>query len=209
LDLIALAKEQKDLSRLVKRYDDPCHDSPIVTGVDVAYARTIAVGCAVVFNSDTKEILSSLTLTREVESDYIPGFFQLREGPIIVDLVQNLKEHGMILLDGNGILHPRRFGLASYIGVTLDVQTIGVAKKLMLGEIGPRSENSAEIKENNEVLGRALWLKEKRPIYVSIGHRVSLDSAVKVVIDASVHGYPEVLRQAHNLSKEVLRKTQD
>jgi deoxyribonuclease V len=209
LDLIALAKEQKDLSRVVKRYDDPCHDSPIVTGVDVAYARTTAVGCAVVFNSDTKEILSSLTLTREVESDYIPGFFQLREGPIIVDLVQNLKEHGMILLDGNGILHPRRFGLASYIGVTLDVQTIGVAKKLMLGEIGPRSENSAEIKENNEVLGRALWLKEKRPIYVSIGHRVSLDSAVKVVIDASVHGYPEVLRQAHNLSKEVLRKTQD
>jgi deoxyribonuclease V len=209
LDLIALAKKQKDLSKAVKRFDDPCHDSHIVTGVDVAYTRTIAAGCAVVFNNDTREILSSLTLTREVESDYIPGFFQLREGPIIIDLVQNLKEHGMILLDGNGILHPRRFGLACYIGVTLDVQTIGVAKKLMLGEIGPRSENSAEIRENNEVLGRALWLKEKRPIFISIGHRVSLESAVKVVIDSSVHGYPEVLRQAHNLSKEALRKIRD
>jgi deoxyribonuclease V len=209
LDFIALAKEQEDLAKIVKRYDDPRYDSPIVTGVDVAYAKTIAAGCAVVFNNSTREILRSLTVTRKVESDYITGFFQLREGPIIIELVQSLKEHGMILVDGNGILHPRRFGLASYLGVKLDVQTIGVAKKLMLGEIGPRSEDSAEIKENNEVLGRALWLKEKRPIYVSIGHRVSLDLAVKVVIDSSAQGYPEVLRQAHNLSREVLRRIDD
>jgi deoxyribonuclease V len=208
LDFVALAKEQENLAKLVRRYDDPPYNSPIVIAVDVAYTEEVAAGCAVLFNNNTKEIIDSSTIIRYIDSDYVPGFFQLREGPIIVELVRSLRAHGIVLVDGNGILHPRRFGLASYLGVKLDVQTIGVAKKLMLGEIGLRSEDSAEVREDEEVLGRALWLK-KKPIYVSIGHRVSLESAVKVVIDSSIHGYPEALRQAHRLSKEVLRKKED
>jgi len=204
LDFTTLAKEQKDLAKIVRKYDDPPYLSPIVTGVDVAYAEDLAAGCAVVINNNTKEIIDSSTVIREIESDYIPGFFQIREGPILIELVQNLKIPGIILVDGNGILHPRRFGLASYLGVKMNVQTIGVAKKLMLGKIGPRLENSADVIHDNEVLGRGLWLKGRRPIYVSIGNRISLDSAVKVVIDNSVEGYPEVLRQAHKMSKQVL-----
>jgi deoxyribonuclease V len=209
VNLEILAEEQQELAESVKRYDDPPERSPFLTGVDVAYSEDRAAGCAVVINSATKEILDSTTTIREIESDYIPGFFQLREGPILIDLVQKLKTPGIILVDGNGILHPRRFGLASYLGLKMNVQTIGVTKKLMLGIIGPRSGNSAEIIHRNDVVGRALWLKSGKPIYVSIGHRVSLDTAASVVIDSSVDGYPDVLARAHIMSKELLAMEKD
>jgi len=175
----------------------------------VAYTKDIAAGCAVVCNSLTKEIIDSSVIFRDIEADYIPGFFQLREGPIIIELVQSLEIHGPILVDGNGILHPRRFGLASYLGIKADVQTIGVAKKLMLGEVGPRTDYSAEIIQDFEVLGKKLWLNEKKPIYVSIGHRITLDTAVKIASESSVEGYPEVLRRAHKMSKEALNRYRD
>jgi deoxyribonuclease V len=209
LDLAALAKEQKDLAKIIRKYDDPPYSRPIVTGVDVAYSEDLAVGCAVVIDNCTKEILDSSTIIREIASDYIPGFFQLREGPILIELIQNLKMHGIILVDGNGILHPRRFGLASYLGVKMNAQTIGVAKKLMLGKIGLRMDNTAEVIQGNEILGRVLWLKERKPIYVSIGHRISLDTAVRVVTESSIGGYPEALRQAHIMSKEALNRQKD
>jgi len=209
LDLTVLAKEQEDLAKLVRKYDDPSFTGPIITGVDVAYTKDIAAGCAVVCNSHKKEIIDSSVIIREIEADYIPGFFQLREGPIIIELVQSLEIHGTILVDGNGILHPRRFGLASYLGIKADVQTIGVAKKLMLGEVGPRNGDSAEIIQDCEVLGKKLWLNEKKPIYVSIGHRITLDTAVKIVSESSVDGYPEALRQAHKMSKDALNRYKD
>jgi len=209
LDLTALANEQKDLAKLVRKYDDPSYTSPIVTGVDVAYAKDIAAGCAVVSNNYTNEIIDSSVIIKEIESDYIHGFFQLREGPIIIELIRSLEMQGIILVDGNGILHPRRFGLASYLGIKMDVQTIGVAKKLMLGEMGPGTGDSAEIIQDREVLGKVLWLNERKPIYVSIGHRITLDTAVKIVSESSVDGYPEVLRRAHKMSKEALNRYKD
>jgi len=209
LDFAALAKEQKDLAKIVRKDDDPPYSSPIVTGVDVAYTEDLAAGCAVVNNNYTKEILDSSSIIREIDSDYVPGFFQLREGPILIELIQNLETHGTILVDGNGILHPRRFGLASYLGVKMDVQTIGVAKKLMFGEVGPRMGDSAEVIQDKEVLGRVLWLNGRKPIYVSIGHRISLDTAVRIVIESSRDGYPEALRQAHIMTKEVLKRYKD
>lgn len=209
MDLTALAKQQETLAKLVRIQDDPPYTNPIVTGIDVAYTRNIAAGCAVVRNNHTKEIIDTLVIIREIESDYISGFFQLREGPIVIELIQYLETHGTILVDGNGILHPRRFGLASYLGIKEDVQTIGVAKKLMLGELGPRTGDSAEIIQDCEVLGKVLWLNEKKPIYVSIGHRITLDTAVKIVSESSVDGYPEALRQAHKKAKDALNRYKD
>lgn len=199
-----LAKEQEMLARKVKQYDDPLYSSSIVIGLDVAYSKHVAAGAAVVFDNNLKKIVNSVTLLKEIESEYIPTFFQLREGPILIDLLQKINARGIILIDGNGILHPRRFGLASYIGVKMNVPTIGVAKKLLLGSLGPRIASSAEVIHEGEVLGRVLWLNEKRPLYVSIGHRVSIETAVKVVMDSATDGYPEVLRRAHSLAKRVL-----
>jgi deoxyribonuclease V len=205
LDLDEVAREQELLSRLVIHQDDLPFGDSIITGVDVSYSENHAVGCAVVSNTRTHEILNTITLETEVECEYISGFFQLREGPIILKLLNKITDPGIILVDGNGILHPRHFGLASYLGVKRDIPTIGVAKKLMLGEIGPRSTDTADITHEGTVLGRVLWSEEKKPIYISIGHRVSLDTAVRIVRESSVNNYPEVLRQAHRISKIELK----
>ena len=201
MNLVEVARQQERLAKQVIRYDDPAYHDTMVIGLDVAYSEEIGVGAAVVVNNRTKETIASTTIVREIKSEYIPGLFQLREGPFLIELVQGIRQNGIILVDGNGILHPRRYGLASYLGVTLNRQTIGVAKKLLLGKISHRTQKYADIIHENEVLGRAVLHDGRKPIYVSIGHKVSLNTAVQVVIDSCVKGYPEVLRRAHILSK--------
>jgi deoxyribonuclease V len=206
LYLEKIAKEQEELSELVIRDDDFQSSYPIVTGVDVSYAGHLAVGCAVISNIETHSFLEIITNKMTIESKYISGFFQLREGPILLDLLHSIENPGILLVDGNGILHPRRFGLASYLGLKCDIPTIGVAKNLMIGELCSRSGNSADIIHNDQIVGKALWLGKKKPVYVSIGHRISLDSAVRVVKESCIDDYPAVLRQAHLTSDIELRK---
>ncbi len=211
MDIVVLEEakeEQLRLARLIKREDD-LPSGTIITGIDVSYSDERAIGCAVVSNYVTREILTIKTLEATPDSRYIPGLFQLREGPITLELLNMIEQPGIVLIDGNGILHPRRFGLASYIGLKRDVPTIGAAKSLMLGEIKQRSEDMADIVHNNEILGRAIWSGKRKPIYVSIGHRVSLDTAVRIVRESSVRGYPDVLMQAHAISKDALKMYRD
>lgn len=204
MDLIGLAKEQVQLASLVKRFDDPPCTKPVVIGMDVAYSDCFAVGSAVTFNNMTKETLDTTTITLRVKSEYIPGFFQLREGPVLLELAKKIDVSNVVLVDGNGILHPRQFGLASFLGLKANLQSVGVAKKLMLGEIGPRVGDVADILKEKEIVGRAVWLGNKKPVYVSIGHRVTLSSSVRIVQESSIRGYPEVLRRAHTMSKRIL-----
>ncbi len=205
VDIEGLEKEQLRLAKLVKREDDLPSEA-IVTGIDVSYSGNKAIGCAVISNYQTRINLGIITHETTPETRYIPGLFQLREGPIILELLKRIDHPGIVLIDGNGILHPRRFGLASYIGLKKDIPTIGIAKRLMIGEIAQRSKDSADIIHNNEVVGRAVWLGKRKPVYVSIGHRISLDSAVKIVHETCVDGYPEVLRKAHTISNSELKK---
>ncbi len=89
-------------------------------------------------------------------------------------------------------------GLASYVGVKLDVPTIGVAKNLLLGELGLREDEMAPIIDDGETIGAAVWSgKRKSPIYVSIGHKISLDTAIEIVKSCSIYRIPEPLRCAH------------
>ncbi|MHA2600545.1 MAG: endonuclease V [Candidatus Thorarchaeota archaeon SMTZ1-83] len=203
-ELVAqLRVEQMRLAERVITEDIPPFSSSIVTGVDVSYTGNVAVGCAVVMDLESRETIQTEQRTVECTTPYIPGYFFLREGPVLVELLRDLDETGPVLVDGNGILHPRRLGLASQLGVHLDLQTIGVAKKLLLGEMQPRQGNAARILDDYNCIGMALWLsKRKKPVYVSIGHRIGLDTAVTVVEQASIDGYPEPLRRAHSISKE-------
>jgi deoxyribonuclease V len=209
LDLVKLAREQGELANLVKRIDDPLYNGSVVTGMDVAYSNSLAVGCAVAFDNTTKETVDTTTITSRVESEYIPGFFQLREGPVLLQLAKETDVSSIVLVDGNGVLHPRRFGLASYLGLKANLQTVGVAKRLMLGEIGQRVGDVADILKEKEIVGSAVWLGKKKPVYVSIGHRVSLSSAVRIVRESSIEGYPEALRRAHMTAKEILAREGD
>ena len=198
--------EQLAGAKKIIPYDDPLFDGKYVIGIDVGYSDSIACGCASVMDFQSKEIVHSESLISTCEIPYIPGFFFLREGPIVIELLKRIKHAGPLLIDGNGILHPRRCGLASHVGIKMKRQTIGVAKSLLLGTIGSRTDDTAVITESDETIGVALWLGgKKRPIFVSIGHRLSLETSIKIVKGASLFGYPEPLRQAHLLAKKGLQ----
>jgi deoxyribonuclease V len=175
--------------------------------VDVSYSNGTAYGCATVMDFQTKELVHSETITTECETEYIPGFFFLREGPIVIELLKRIMQAGPVLIDGNGVLHPRRCGLASQVGLMINRQTIGVTKSLFLGTLASRKDDIALVTESGEQVGAALWLPRKtNPIFVSIGHRLSLETAIKIVKETSLFGYPEPLRQAHMLAKEWQQK---
>ncbi|MHA2433515.1 MAG: endonuclease V, partial [Candidatus Thorarchaeota archaeon] len=123
-ELVAqLEAEQKRLAERVLMEDIPPFEGTIVTGVDVSYGEDVASGCAVVMDVESREIIQTEQRTVECTTPYIPGYFFLREGPVLLKLLGSLDETGPILIDGNGMLHPRRLGLASHLGVRLDLQT--------------------------------------------------------------------------------------
>ena len=195
---------QENMAKRVIMHDEPPFDGTLVTGVDVTYLEDKAVACAVTMDLPRRRIVQIETRRQPCTVPYVRGFLQLREGPIVANLLKAIGFTGPILIDGNGILHPRRLGLASYLGVTMDRQTIGVAKSLLLGEIQMRHDDAAQIVDGDEVIGSALWLgSRKRPMFVSVGHRIALESALKVVRASSLAGFPEPLLRAHSISKSL------
>ncbi len=196
--------QQMELANRVIVRDEPPFDGLLVTGIDVAYTDTDALGCAVVMDLHSQIVVQIRKRTCECRTPYLPGFFQLREGPVVAAILGELEPTGPILINGNGVLHPRRLGLASYLGVTMDKQTIGITKTLLQGKIQTRSGDTAGIVDAGQAVGSALWLNDrKRPVYVSVGHRISLETALEVVRATSVHGFPEPLRRAHSIAKSM------
>jgi deoxyribonuclease V len=137
-----------------------------------------------------------------VDQPYIPGLFVLREYKPIINVLQLVKnEFQILLVDGHGVLHPRRCGLASYIGVMINKPTIGVAKSLLCGFV--RKDKSIEFA--GDVLGFQVQSCDKKHIYVSIGHQISLGTAVKIVKELTRIGQwiPEPLRISDISSKRL------
>ncbi len=191
------AIEQTNLATQVVTEDIPPFDGSVVTGVDVHFSGSLAFGCAAVMDVATLEQVQIVTLSKEVDFDYVPGYLYLREGPIILNLLKLLDAMGPVMIDGNGILHPRRLGLASYVGVILKTQTIGVAKRLHIGTVGNRVDDEAPVFADEEEIGKAVWLGKTNPLFVSVGNNITLSTSVEVVRLCSTSGYPEPLRRAH------------
>ncbi len=208
MDIESLKREQARRASEVIREDMPEFSGTIVSGIDVAYQGYQATACAVTYDIATDLITTTKTGRYTTDVPYMPSLFQLREGPILIDMLRDMRETGPVLIDANGVLHPRGFGLASFVGMELNLQTIGVAKKLLLGEIGERIGDVAPIIADGTVAGMALWLDgRRRPVYVSIGHRVSLQTAVRIVKSCSRRGRIIPLHQAHSCAKrEIARK---
>lgn len=138
---------------------------------------------------------------RRVSFSYIPGFLSYREAPPIIAAFRKLKQKpDILLIDGNGILHPLRIGIASHVGVMLNQPTIGVAKSLLCGKV-----EKEKVYLDGMVVGRKLSTKKGcKPIYVSLGHRVSLKTSVKIVKECLLdHKLPEPLRIAHLYANEL------
>ena len=195
-----LRSKQEKLSKLVK-IEDSFDKITTVTGFDVAYPSNEFEECccaSVTIDYNSKEIVEERTHYQTVDFPYIPTYLTYRELPLIQNLFKKLKiKPSILLIDGNGILHPARFGIASHIGVTLDIPTIGVAKSLLTGKV---KNNIVEI--NGEKRGYTFFSsnKIKKPIYVSPGHKISFESSIEIVKKISKYKIPKPLRLAHILA---------
>lgn len=171
-----------------------------VCGIDVSYKDLNAFCSAVIANKNTLEITEIVNEKSIVKSSYIPGLFMLREAKPLLKTLRLLKNtYDLVLIDGHGILHPRKCGLASYIGIMIDKPTIGVAKKLLCGSI---IENNY-VEYNQTILGYRIRKNNKKNIYVSVGHKISLETAIDIIkkLTKKSNFIPEPLRIADINSK--------
>jgi deoxyribonuclease V len=141
-----------------------------------------------------------------VEFPYVPGFLSFREIPAALQALERLEHQpDLILCDGQGRAHPRRFGLASHLGVYIDRPTVGVAKTRLIGEYrepGLRRGSHTPLVDGSEVIGAVLRTRTRiKPLFVSIGHRVSLPSAIDYTLSCCTrYKLPETTRWAHRLA---------
>lgn len=198
---------QKQLAdQVVKRRD--FGPVKLVGGVDVGFeeANTIARAAAVVLTFPELRPVAAAVARRPVTFPYVPGLLAFRELPVVLDALEELeREPDLVIVDGHGYSHPRRFGIACYLGVLLDKPSIGCAKSILVGKAEmPDNVVGAQtpLVEKGETIGAALRTRLKtNPVYVSIGHRVDLETACRFVLGCC-KGYrvPETTRYAHNVA---------
>ncbi|XP_025050987.1 endonuclease V isoform X2 [Alligator sinensis] len=202
-----------------------------VGGVDLSYVegnQPQACASLVVLSYPDLQVLYEDCRVVDVRAPYVPGFLAVREGPVLVEAVQRLREQEprlspqVLLVDGNGVLHYRGFGVACHLGVLTGLPCVGVAKNLLhvdgLAKDELHKEQIRDLQTGGDtfrlmgasgrVLGMALRScnKSTKPVYVSVGHRMSLESAVRLVQSCCRHRVPEPIRQADIRSREYLRK---
>jgi deoxyribonuclease V len=185
---------QKDVAKKVVFAKDDFRKIRHICGVDIAYRGDAAYCSAVVMDRSMQQLVESVDTQTIVKYPYVPGLLMLREAESIFYTLKLLKNsYDLLLVDGHGLLHPRKCGLACYIGVTIDKPTIGVAKRLLCGTIRP----DGFIELDGEILGYAISKK----LYISVGHRVTLKTAIALIKGLGI----EPLRLADINSKKKKR----
>jgi deoxyribonuclease V len=174
-----------------------------------------AIGCVVAYRFPEMEELQRAYAIMPLEFPYIPGLLSFREIPVLLAALKKLKSMpDLLFCDGQGYAHPRRFGLACHLGVLLDKPTIGCAKSILVGthgEMGEKAGNWTNLVDTNargERIGAVVRTRDGvRPVYVSQGHRVSLESAVRLTLEVS-DGFriPRPTRDADHFASEIKRK---
>ena len=195
------------MRHLVKTVDD-LPEILHVAGVTVRFDERdhIARAAAVVLTFPDLRRVDQALARRPLEFPYIPGLLSFRELPAVLDALALLHiMPDLILCSGHGFAHPRRFGIACHLGVLFDRPTIGVAKTHLVGRhIEPACEKGswAPLQDGDEVVGAALRTRTGvKPVYVSIGHRLTLETAIRLVIGCTTrYRLPETLREAHKLA---------
>jgi deoxyribonuclease V len=180
-----------------------------VAGVDVAAGRAgaRARGAVVVLSYPELRAIQEEWVEARVPFPYVPGLLSFREVPVLAEALERLRRPpDLLIVDGQGYAHPRRFGLACHIGLLLGVPTIGCAKSRLVGEhapLGPEAGSTADLVDGGEVVGRVLRTRTGvKPVYVSAGHRIGLDAACEWVVRCCRgQRLPEPVRLADRLSK--------
>jgi deoxyribonuclease V len=183
-----------------------------IAGVDAAFLNNKVIGAACLYKFPDMLLIGEAYAVTEILFPYIPGFLSFREGQSIINALKGLrKKPDIILLDGQGIAHPKRLGIASHIGVLLNVPTIGCAKSRLVGtykEPGFKKRNWSFLKHDGEIVGVVLRTRDNvKPLFVSPGHRIDIQGSIGIVLACSQkYRIPEPLRRADFISKKIKKE---
>ena len=201
------AKEiQEELSgRLILHNDGLPEDIKIIGGADISYSRgeNLFFAAVILLEFSTMDLIEVSSVVEKVDFPYIPGLLTFREGPALLRAFKKIRRTpDVVIFDGHGIAHPRGIGLASHVGLFLDIPTIGCAKKRLVGsatDIDGEKGNYAPLIYKENIIGAVLRTKRNvKPVYVSQGHKIDLKETIRITL-ASSRGYrlPEPTRKAH------------
>ncbi|GAA4075409.1 MULTISPECIES: deoxyribonuclease V [Actinomadura] len=211
------AEEIQDRLRPLLDLDGPGPQAPrLIAGLDVSYegdgggqgGRLAAA--VVVLDAATLDVVEESVVTGTAAFPYVPGLLAFRELPALVEALRRLSATpDLLVCDGYGLAHPRRFGLACHLGVLTGLPSMGIAKTPFVGAYDPPGErrgDASPVRHDGEVVGRVLRTRDGvKPVFVSVGHRVDLDTACRHALALTPrYRLPETTRRADRLSRDAL-----
>ena len=209
-------KKQEKMQKKVILKDCLPNTIKYIAGTDVAYHDDgdRMIGAIVVLDAKTLEVVDQASHEMAITFPYIPGLFSFREIPPLLVAFRKLSiKPDIIVCDAQGIAHPKGIGMATHLGIELDVPTIGCAKKRLIGsfdksKLKPEKGEKLRMFENGKHIGTALRTQKNiKPMFVSIGHKISLPTAIEWVMKlCPKYRLPETTRQADQLVNKLLKK---
>ncbi len=208
-----LRAEQDELKTMVTLKDMiPFDKVRTIAGMDASYSYEQGFGAIVVMELNTLEILETKCVKTKIRFPYIPTYLSYHEIPILIKLFEKLSEPpDILILDGNGVLHPRTLGLAAHAGIILQIPTMGIAKKLLCGDLGLPVDGSDMVLEvllNGRRIGYGFkpGSVKKNRVYVSPGNNLTFETSINIAKKVCKTRIPEPIRIAHKLALEMRRK---
>ncbi len=205
---------QRELAKRVVRTGGPKRIR-LVAGLDIAFSKDgeQAIAGAVIWDFHEREVVEECVATRAVAFPYVPGLLSFREAPALIACLRKVRSKvDLLMLDGQGIAHPRRMGLAAHVGLIADISSMGCAKSLLVGEYEMPDECRGAVSpltHAGETIGSVLRTRDRvKPVFISVGHKLSLERAIKAALICG-EGYrlPEPTRLADRLVAKVKRSS--
>jgi deoxyribonuclease V len=195
-------------NRLVGQVIHSWDDRPVhtVAGLDVGFPGGKSRAAVAVLSFPELQFMDSAQAVMDVSFPYVPGLLAFREGPVILAALEHLAtDPDLLIFDGHGWAHPRRMGIATHMGVLLEVPSIGCAKSKLVGtyqEPSPAQGAHTWLCDGGEIIGATLRTRDSvSPVFVSVGHRMDLESAMDFVLRSCTrYRLPEPIRWAHRLA---------
>lgn len=183
-----------------------------VAGVDAAFSGGMTIGAVALYELDSMSYIEESHHVEATRFPYVPGYLSFREGGAILAAIAKLRRQpDVIMVDGQGIAHPKRLGIASFLGVLLEVPTIGCAKSRLVGDYEEPQKNKgawSKLYLDEEIVGGVLRTRTGvKPVFVSPGHLVTLAESLELVLRCCTrYRLPEPLRHADSLSKRLKKE---
>ena len=203
----AIAVQKHLAGKVIRKSETDIGDVATVAGVDVHCQPGLATAAVVVIRLSDRATVDQATAVKKIRFPYLPGLLTFREGPAILAALDHLTAApDLLIFDGQGIAHPRRCGLASHLGLLLDIPSIGCAKTRLSGWYEePLTEKGSYsyLKDGGEIIGAVVRTRPKvKPLFVSIGHRINLRDSINIVLKSCTkYRLPETTRRADKLAR--------